>query len=59
MSNVLAHPLAVRVSGKTKKEFIAKAVKFGGQSTVLREMIDAFLENRLSIEPRPVKEILK
>ena len=51
--------LGVRVASSTHSEFINKAARFGGQSEVLRELIDAFLEDRITIVVRPPKEILK
>lgn len=43
--------LTVRVTGQTRSKFHAKAQKFGQPSDVLRELIEAFLEDRLSIVP--------
>jgi hypothetical protein len=43
--------LTVRVSGSTRTKFHAKAKKYGQPSSVLREIIEAFLEDRLSIVP--------
>ena len=46
--------LTVRVSDKTRARFHAKVKKLGTPSDVLRELIDAFIENRVIIQP-PVK----
>lgn len=43
--------LTVRVTAQTRSKFHAKASKFGQPSDVLRELIEAFLEDRLSIVP--------
>lgn len=45
--------LSVRVSGKTRIKFHNKAAKYGlVPSEALRELIDAFIENRITIQPR-------
>jgi hypothetical protein len=46
--------LVVRVTNEMHSKFHAKAKKFGIPSDVLREFIEAFLEDRLTIVP-PVK----
>ena len=45
---------------QTSQEFRAKATRFGGVSEVLREMIEAFLDDRLVVHPpkQPKKESL-
>ena len=43
--------MTVRVTDKTRTKFHAKASKYGQPSDVLRELIEAFLEDRLSIVP--------
>jgi len=43
--------LVVRVTNEMHSKFHAKAKKFGIPSDVLRELIEAFLENRLTITP--------
>lgn len=43
--------LTVRVADKTRNKFHAKAKKFGTPSQVLRELIDAFIEDRVTINP--------
>lgn len=43
--------LTVRVADKTRTRFHAKAKKFGTPSEVLRELIDAFIEDRVIIQP--------
>lgn len=43
--------LAVRVTPEQRKDFHAKAASYGGTSHVLREMVRAFLEGRIQIQP--------
>ncbi len=43
--------LVVRVTDKTRTKFHTKAQKFGQPSDVLREIIEAFIEDRLVIQP--------
>lgn len=51
--------LSVRCSDALYKAFRTKATRFGGQSEVLRELIAAFVEDRLTIQPpKTLKESL-
>ena len=50
--------LSVRLPDKTRTKFHAKARQFGTPSEVLRELIDAFVEDRVAIQP-PVTRNLK
>ncbi len=43
--------LSVRLPDKTRTKFHAKAKKFGTPSEVLRELVDAFIEDRVTIQP--------
>ena len=43
--------LVVRVTVDDHKKFHSKVKKYGQPSSVLREIIEAFLEDRLSIVP--------
>lgn len=43
--------VAVRLATSLHQAFIQKAHRFGGTSEVLRELVAAFVENRLSITP--------
>jgi hypothetical protein len=43
--------LTVRVTGGMHSKFHAKAWKYGKPSDVLREIIEAFLDDRLTITP--------
>lgn len=45
--------LSIRVTSPIKAAFMRKARRYGEPSTVLRELVEAFLENRLTIK-RPV-----
>jgi hypothetical protein len=51
--------LTVRVSDKTRTKFHAKAKKFGTPSEVLRELIDAFIEDRVTIQPSVNRNLLE
>lgn len=42
--------LTVRVADKTRSKFHTKARKFGTPSEVLRELVDAFIEDRVTIQ---------
>jgi hypothetical protein len=43
--------LTVRVTEKTRAKFCAKAVRYGTPSDVLRELVEAFVDERLEIHP--------
>jgi len=43
--------LSVRVTDKTHQKFHVKASKLGSPSEVLRELIDAFIEDRVTLRP--------
>ena len=51
--------LTVRVSERLRAQFYVKAERYGKPSEVLRELIQAFIEDRVSIAaPSTVKESL-
>jgi len=50
MSKPLMNPVAVRLAPALHRTFTVKAAKFGGRSEVMRELIRAFCENRLTIQ---------
>lgn len=51
--------LGVRLTSATKSAFRKKSVNFGGTSTVLRELIEGFVEGRVTIKaPKSKKESL-
>lgn len=56
--NKLESCIYIRVTPKMRALFLKKAEKFGTQSDVLREIIEAFVEDRLTIKPNPRKESL-
>lgn len=43
--------LSVRVTEKSRIKFHAKVKKLGNPSEILRELIDAFIEDRIIINP--------
>jgi len=45
------HQVAVRLSPDTRRQFINLAARYGGTSYVLRELVEAFVENRVEIAP--------
>ena len=50
MSTVKSAYLSVRVPDSTRTKFHDKVKKFGSPSEVLRELIDAFNEDRVAIQ---------
>lgn len=50
--------ITFRVNNKTRIAFNRKAQKYGIPSDVLRELVQAFLDDRLVIQPDPKKESL-
>jgi hypothetical protein len=51
--------LSTRVRPDTHKKFHVKARKYGQPSDVLRELVDAFIDDRIKIQPPvTVKESL-
>lgn len=50
--------VSFRVSDKQHTAFARKAAKFGGVSALMREFIDAFVDDRMTISPTPDKEKL-
>ena len=61
MKTRLVSYLGTRVTKETRSAFIKKARTADGmdQSDILRELIHAYVENRLSVQPATPKEILK
>ena len=55
MSEPLSDILFVRVSSAFAAEFKRRAEEYGSISHVHRELIEAFVEKRLSIKPNPSK----
>lgn len=51
--------LSVRIDAQTRKKFHDKATEYGKSSDVLREIIEAFIDDRLVIsKPNPRKKEL-
>lgn len=48
--------LYVRVTDETKRKFFKVTAKFGGPSDVLRELVIAFVEGRVTVSPPTLKE---
>ena len=57
MSKQTTH-LTVRVSPELRTEFNKRAYRFGKPADVLRQLIEAFVDDRLTIHPDPTKESL-
>jgi len=51
--------LVVRVTPAVRSSFVKSSQKHGGTSAVLRELVEAFTQDRVSITPPPMKEIYK
>ena len=43
--------LTTRVSPRVRQKFIAKANEYGPHTEVLRELVEAFTDDRLTIKP--------
>ena len=50
--------MTFRVTHRVRTAFNRKAERYGKPSDVLRELIEAFLDDRLVIQPNPRKESL-
>ena len=59
MSKTKSAYLAVRVTDKTRLRFHAKAAKYSTPSDVLRELIEAFVEDRLTIQAPVIRNPLE
>jgi hypothetical protein len=51
--------LTVRVTDKTRTKFHDKALKIGTPSEVHREIVEAFVEDRLTIQPPVIRKLEK
>lgn len=56
MTELKSTTLATRMTPSMKKAFIEKAKAFGDPSDILRELVEGFIEDRLTIQP-PTKGI--
>lgn len=50
--------LTVRLTPQERKAFGVKAEAYGGPTYVARELVEAFIEGRLTIKPNPKKRSL-
>ena len=50
--------LTVRVNRDTAEAFRAKAKEYGGTSQVIRELAEAFVDDRITIKPDPNRKSL-
>ena len=50
--------LTVRVNRDTVEAFRAKAKEYGGTSQVIRELAEAFVDDRITIKPDPNRKSL-
>lgn len=50
--------LAIRVTVQVHKKFHRKANQYGKPADVMREIIEAFIEGRLTVTPSPTKRNL-
>jgi hypothetical protein len=51
--------MTVRVTDKTRTKFHEKAQKIGTPSEVHREIVEAFVEDRLTIQPPVTRKLEK
>ena len=49
--------LTVRVPINTRTKFHVKSRKFGTPSEILRELVDAFIEDRIAIQPPVIRNL--
>jgi hypothetical protein len=52
------HTIQARIATELRDEFFKKAEEFGGGSLVMRELVTAFVEDRITIRPSEVKSKL-
>ena len=57
MTPLLDATISVRVSAKARAAFIRKASQYGKPSDLLRELIDAYNERRLTVTQKPRKDL--
>lgn len=50
--------LTIRLTPQERKAFGVKADSYGGPTYVVRELVEAFIEGRLTIKPNPNKRSL-
>lgn len=47
-----SHTVAVRLSPAVDRTFTTLSAKYGGKSEVMRELIEAFCDNRITVTPK-------
>lgn len=47
--------IAVRLAPDSRRLFINKAAQYGGTSVVLRELVQAFVEDRVTVKPPSIE----
>jgi len=57
MSPILDATISVRISSKARAVFIRKASQYGKPSDLLREIIDAYNERRLTVTQKTRKDL--
>ena len=57
MSPLLDATISVRISSKARAVFIRKASQYGKPSDLLREIIDAYNERRLTVTQKTRKDL--
>jgi hypothetical protein len=57
-TEILDTYLNLRINKRRREAFHVKASRYGKPSDILRELIEAFLDDRLVIKPNPRKENL-
>ena len=50
--------LTVRLAQDTAAQFRSKAKEYGGTSEVMREIVDAFIDDRLTVQPNPNRKTI-
>lgn len=50
--------LAIRLTPQERKAFGVKAESYGGPTFVIRELVEAFVQDRIVIKPNPEKRSL-
>lgn len=58
MTQPLTRYVTIRLSQEDHKRFHDKARDYGNASQVLRELIEAFIDDRLTVMPNPNKKVL-
>ena len=59
MTKPMTMYLSTRVTVDTRKKFVDKCESIGDPSTVLREMVEAFIDDRMTIKPNRNQQTLE